>query len=203
MSNSSISKLLPMIPGHIRRFHGTQAKNAESIKTSGLKILPENTTHNFFNEKLTRLPEYKGIYTTVNPYPGYFSGTNTEQALVVLDIPKQWYQNVKRKAVNPEWPNPTPRPSRWDIESLDAADDVYYQQHKNDKGFLNFPSEVMDSYSSIVPIQQHGRADIFEQDIPKDFIKEILIPTGDGKFKTIMQPDKSSVFDNLKFDWED
>ena len=81
--------LLKMVPGAIRRFHATPAKNLNSIRESGL--LP----HNPGGRGGT------GVYTSV--YPDYFHEM-PGSGLVVIDIPKTEYQALKRLPHNPETP---------------------------------------------------------------------------------------------------
>ena len=201
------STLLKLPQGFIRRFHGTSAKNAEQIQREGLKVNPPNRSH---ADWLTNLPGYEGVYTTVNPVLGYFDPTFEDDALVILDLPKPWYKDAIRSAVNPELPAPPPKLKRWDERGLRDASIEY---NNSDGGLTNrynlpegcddSPTAILEDYRSIVPIQQGGRVDIFKQDIPPEFIKEIIIPKGPPPdhtaFKTLIDPDRNLSWDNVIF----
>lgn len=202
------SPLLKLPQGFIRRFHGTSAENAERIRYEGLKVNSPNK--HLAPSWLSATPDYAGVYTTVNPTLGYFDPTFEDNALVVLDLPKPWYKSAQRSATNAELPAPPPKLRKWDERSLQEATDKY----NNSEGALNnpynlpegwddSPAAILSDYRAIVPIQQGGRVDIFKQDIPPEFIKEIIIPEGPPpdhtKFKTLINPGRGLSWDNTIF----
>lgn len=200
------STLLPPIRGMIRRFHGTKKDFVPQILEEGLKVNPPR-----FNAgeaiKRSHPDDYDAIYTTVQPNFGYFDPTYDNDALVVLDIPKDWYRQVKRLPYNPELPSPPPKLKRWDEVSRIKAQQEYERLHPAEdanpynlpEGWDDTPFEVFQTYQSIVPIQQGGRVDIFKQDIPKEFINEIIIPRGDDTYQTIVKPDRNLDWWNIDF----
>ena len=202
------SSSLPLPQGFIRRFHGTSVENAERIQREGLKLNPPK--RHLANDWLAATPDYEGIYTTVNPTFGYFDPTYEDNALVILDLPKPWYKNASRSATNPELPVPPPKLKRWDERGLKDAIDEYnnmgggeYNRYNLPEGWDDSPTGILEDYRAIVPIQQGGRVDIFKQDIPPEFIKEIIIPEGPPpdhtKFKTLIDPDRNLSWDNIIF----
>lgn len=202
------SALLKLPQGFIRRFHGTSVENAERIRREGLKANPPN--RNRGHSWLSDTPGYAGVYTTVNPAFGYFDPTYEDNALVVLDLPKSWYKNASRSATNVELPEPPPKLKRWDAQSLQDAIAKYNNsdggtgnKYNLPEGWDDSPTAILEDYRAIVPIQQGGRVDIFKQDIPPEFIKEIIIPEGPApdhtKFKTLIDPDRGLSWDNTIF----
>lgn len=202
------SPLLKLPQGVIRRFHGTSVENAERIQREGLRVKPPNGNRTI--SWLLDTPGYEGVYTTVNPTSEYFDPTFEDNALVVLDLPKTWYKSAPRSATNVVLPSPAPKLKKWDGQSLKEAIDKY----NNSEGGLNnpynlpegwddSPTAILSSYRAVVPIQQGGRVDIFKQDIPPEFIKEIIIPEGlppdHTKFKTLIDPDRGLSWDNTIF----
>lgn len=193
------SKLLSVGRDVIRRYHGTKTKYADNIAKEGLKVNPPEYAKADWAPNVVNLPDYPGIYTTVHPEWNYFDAESPSNALVVLDIPKDWYRQATRLPYNPEWPKPAPKLKRWDAETLDMADEAYYAKHGDEPGWHDFPSQVLEDYYTIVPIQQGGRVDIFKQDIPKEFINEIFIPKGDDTYKTIIKPNRNIDWWNFDF----
>lgn len=191
-----LTRLLPVGRNVIRRYHGTKAEYVDNIAKEGLKVNPPENAQANWAPDVVALPDYPGVYTTVNPEWNYFNTESPTDALVVLDLPKDWYKQAARLPYNPELPKPAPKPKRWDFDNLNAADEEFYAKHGNEPGWLDSPSEVLSDYYTIVPIQQGGRVDIFKQDIPKEFINEILIPKGDDTYRTIINP-------NRNIDWWD
>ena len=202
------SPLLKLPQGFIRRFHGTSVENAERIRREGLKVKPPNK--NLSPTWLSDMPDYEGIYTTVNPAFGYFAPTDEDNALVILDLPKAWYKSAPRSATNVELPVPPPKLKKWDKQSLREATDKYNNSEGGlsnpyhlPEGWDDSPTAILDDYRAIVPIQQGGRVDIFKQDIPPEFVKEIIIPEGSPtdhtKFKTLIDPDRGLSWDNTIF----
>lgn len=201
------SSLLKLPQGFIRRFHGTTTENAERIQREGLKLNPPK--RNLANDWLAATPDYEGVYTTVNPAFGYFDPTYEDNALVILDLPKPWYKNAARSATNPELPAPPPKLKRWDEQGLkDAIDEYNNMGGENNRynlpeGWDDSPTAILEDYRAIVPVQQGGRVDIFKQDIPPEFIREIIIPEGPPpdhtKFKTLIDPDRNLSWDNIIF----
>lgn len=162
----SLSKLLPTGRNSIRRYHGTRNKYVDNILKEGLLVNPPNP-------RAVTWDDYPGVYTTVEPTLNYFLG-DAGDALVILDLPKDWYRSAKRLPYNPEWPEPPPKPKRWDTDFLNKADDEFYELHGDEPGWLDFPTQVYEDYQTIVPIQQGGRVDIFKQDIPPSFIRDVI-----------------------------
>lgn len=85
--------LKPRIPGTIRRFHATNAKNLPSITKHGLKQMDPGTPWN--------PGAGEGIYTSV--YPDYFHGMPGD-AVLAIDIPKYEYKTYPKLPHNPETP---------------------------------------------------------------------------------------------------
>lgn len=200
------SPLLKLPQGVIRRFHGTSVENAEQIQREGLKVKPPN--RNRANSWLLDTPGYGGVYTTVNPIFEYFDPAFEDNALVVLDLPKTWYKNASRSPINVELPAPPPKPKKWDEQSIREATDKYNNSevglnnpYNLPEGWDDSPTAILSDYRAIVPIQQGGRVDIFKQDIPPEFIKEIIIPEGPPpdhtKFKTLIDPDRGLSWDTI------
>lgn len=118
MPLSMFAKLFPRLPNTIRRFHGTAASNVKDIAKHGLSMNKPGVSD---NQWLYTLPEYPGVYTTVNPTRPYFSPVANDQALVILDIPKDAYRQLPRQSYNAELPAPPPKPVAWDKITLDPA----------------------------------------------------------------------------------
>lgn len=174
-----LAKLLPVGRNIIRRYHGTGTEHAKDIAKQGLLVNPPETK---YGSAVANLPDYQGVYTTVQPQKTYFDPQSYKNALVVLDLPKDWYRQAKRLPYNPEWPDPTPK-AEWD------------EQFRLDEMF----DDIKDLYKTIIPVQQGGRVDIFKQDIPKEFINEIFIPRGDNTYKSIIKPNRNIDWWNFDF----
>lgn len=172
-----LAKILPVSRNVIRRYHGTNRKYINDIANKGLLVNPPEA------ERAMNVPDYPGVYTTVKPTYNYFMPDEYSNALVVLDIPKDWYRQAKRLPYNPEMPVPPKKPEHWS--------NVYNDDWRVD--------EAIDNYRTIIPIQQGGRVDIFKQDIPKEFINEIIVPRGDNTYKTIIKPNRNIDWWNFDF----
>ena len=199
-----LSKLLPVGRNIIRRYHGTESKLVPNIAKEGLLVNSPNLNR---DASQLHLSNYPGVYTTVRPDYHYFQPDNYGNALVVLDIPKDWYRQATRLPYNPELPNPPPKLKRWDETGRIKAEQEYKQLHPTEdanpynlpEGWGDTPFDIFDTYRSIVPIQQGGRVDIFKQNIPKEFINEIIIPRGDDKYKTVIKPNRNVDWWNVDF----
>ena len=118
MPLSKFIKLFPRRPNTIRRFHGTAASNVPDIVKHGLSMNKPGVSN---NKWLYTLPEYPGVYTTVNPTRPYFMPVADDQALVILDIPKDVYRQLPRQAYNAELPAPPAKLMAWDKITLDPV----------------------------------------------------------------------------------
>lgn len=118
MPLNAFIKLFPKHPNTIRRFHGTSASNVKDIAKHGLSMNKPGVSN---NQWLYTLPEYPGVYTTVNPTRPYFLPVADNQALVILDIPKDDYRRLPRQSYNTELPVPPPKLRAWDRITLDPA----------------------------------------------------------------------------------
>lgn len=163
---SPLLKLLPVGRNAIRRYHGTRNEYVDNILNEGLLVNPPK-------QRPVNWEDYPGVYTTVEPTDTYFLG-DAGNALVILDLPKDWYRAAKRLPYNPELPKPAPKLKQWDTDFLNKADDEFYKLHGDERGWLNFPTQVYEDYQIIVPIQQGGRVDIFKQNIPPKFIRDVV-----------------------------
>lgn len=118
MPANLFTKLFPRLPNTIRRFHGTAASNVKDIAKYGLSMNKPGVSE---NKWLYVLPNYPGVYTTVNPTRPYFMPVADDQALVILDIPKDVYRQLPRQSYNAELPAPPPKLMAWDRITLDPA----------------------------------------------------------------------------------
>lgn len=146
----SLLQLLPKAPNMIRRYHGTGIRRVPDILEQGLRVqAPLRRSSEYF----TRLyPESKAVYTTTLPVEDYFDPMDPYDALVVLDLPKDWYRGAPRQSINLE--------RRFKL---------------NPKNWPQGDTPDMDWYT-LMPVQQGGRVDIFDTDIPPEFITEVLQP---------------------------
>ena len=137
----------------IRRYHGTGVHRVPDILEQGLRVdAPLRRSTKYFTE---RYPQSKAVYTTTLPVESYFDPTDPYEALVVLDIPKDWYREAPRQSVN-----------------LEGG----FKRHMmNPKVWPQDREPDMDWYN-LMPVQQGGRVDIFDKDIPPEFITEVLQP---------------------------
>ena len=137
----------------IRRYHGTGIRRVPDILEQGLRVqAPLRRSTEYFT---SLYPQSKAIYTTSLPVESYFDPTDPYDALVVLDIPKDWYREAPRQSVN-----------------LEGG----FKRHMmNPKVWPQDGEPDMDWYN-LMPVQQGGRVDIFDKDIPPEFITEILQP---------------------------
>lgn len=149
----SLLKLLPRAANTIRRYHGTGINRVPDILEQGLRVkapLRRSTEH------FTALyPQSKAVYTTSLPVESYFDPTDPYDALVVLDIPKDWYMEAPRQSVN-----------------LEGG---FTRSMMDPKTWPQGQEPDMDWYN-LMPVQQGGRVDIFDKDIPPEFITEVLQP---------------------------
>ena len=137
----------------IRRYHGTGINRVPEILKEGLKV---NAPLRRSTEYFTALyPESKAVYTTSLPVESYFDPTDPYDALVILDIPKDWYKAAPRQSVNREggFTRSMMGPKYW-REDYGPDHDWY----------------------DLMPVQQGGRVDIFDTDIPPEFITDVLQP---------------------------
>jgi hypothetical protein len=161
MPLSKFVKLFPRVPNTIRRFHGTSASNIKNIVKDGLSMNKPGVSK---NKWLYALPEYPGVYTTVNPTRPYFSPVADDQALVILDIPKDAYRQLPRQTYNAELPVPPPKLMAWDRITLDPAwarreqrflneapneyDNLREQINELSEEGLSVPKRLIDDYRS-------------------------------------------------------
>lgn len=149
----SLLKLLPQAANTIRRYHGTGKGRVDQILQEGLKVqAPLRRSSEYFTRWY---PESKAVYTTTLPVENYFDPTNPYDALVVLDLPKDWYREAPRQSINRE--------------------NGFKREYMNPKQWPSDDTPDMDWYT-LMPIQQGGRVDIFDKDIPPEFITEVLQP---------------------------
>lgn len=174
MSKSSLLQLLPLVPNTIRRYHGTGKGRVNSILKEGLKVqAPLRRSSEYFTQLY---PRSKAVYTTTLPVENYFDPTDPYDALVVLDLPKDWYRDAPRQSIN-----------------LEGG---YKREHMNPKRWPHNDTPDMDWYT-LMPIQQGGRVDIFDKDIPPEFIREVLRPND-----KLMQLDRLKTGDK-PISWDD
>lgn len=116
-------------------------------------------------------PKSKAVYTTSLPVESYFDPTDPYNALVVLDIPKDWYSEAPRQSVNLEggFTRSMMGPKHW-REDYGPDHDWY----------------------NLMPIQQGGRVDIFDTDIPPEFITDVLQPdpSMDMSYEYLRRPNR-------------
>lgn len=161
MAVNLFTKLFPRRPDAIRRFHGTSASNVKDIAKHGLSMNKPGVSD---NQWLYVLPQYPGVYTTVNPTRPYFSPVADDQALVILDIPKDTYRQLPRQSYNAELPAPPPKLMAWDRITLDPAwarreqrflneepnkyDQLREQINELSENGLSVPKHLIDDYRS-------------------------------------------------------
>lgn len=165
----SLLQLLPKAPNMIRRYHGTGIRRVPDILEQGLRV---NAPLRRSTEYFTALyPQSKAVYTTSLPVESYFDPVDPDNALVVLDIPKEWYREAPRQPVN-----------------LEGG----FERHMmNPKVWPSNDTPDMDWYN-LMPVQQGGRVDIFDKDIPPEFITDILQPdpTTDMSYMYLRRPNR-------------
>lgn len=145
---NAFTKLFPKRPNTIRRFHGTTASAVKDIAEHGLSMNKPGASN---NQWLYTLPEYAGVYTTVNPTRPYFLPMLDDQALVILDIPKDAYRQIPRQSYNTELPVPPPKLTAWDKITLDPA------WARREQRFLNdTPSEYERLQEQINELSDEG-----------------------------------------------
>lgn len=165
----SLLQLLPKAPNMIRRYHGTGIRRVPSILEQGLRV---NAPLRRSTEYFTALyPQSKAVYTTSLPVESYFDPVDPDNALVVLDIPKEWYREAPRQSINLE--------------------NGFKREYMNPKNWPRNDTPDMDWYT-LMPVQQGGRVDIFDTDIPPEFITDILQPdpTTDMSYEYLRRPNR-------------
>lgn len=153
----------------IRRYHGTGINRVPGILKEGLRVqAPLRRSTEYFT---ILYPQSKAIYTTSLPVESYFDPTDPYDALVVLDIPKDWYREAPRQSVN-----------------LEGG----FKRHMmNPKVWPQGDEPDMDWYN-LMPVQQGGRVDIFDKDIPPEFITDVLQPdpSMDMSYEYLRRPNR-------------
>lgn len=147
------------VPNTIRRFHATTIDNLPGIFESA-ELSP--TAKPNLGARLHERADYPGVYTTVLPTRAYFEAESPTDALITLDLPKDWYRTVPRRSHNTELPNP--QSARKFIDDNLDGDDWQRQW------------QAAFDWHNIITVPQGGRTDIFLKPIPTDYISDVLKP---------------------------
>lgn len=148
--------MFPYIAKNVRRYHYTTRDRVRPILEQGLKVMPGEGLSRYGGQQMLSKSEYPAVYTSVWPDSYYRARKDDNEALLVIDIPNDAYRQMPRRVRNVEL-------------------DRYDMENPEDRRF------VMKYARDLLPVQQGGRADLFEESIPPEYIRGVIIPESSGK----------------------